>query len=381
MLRLAVLWITLACRAEAPPAPVAPASEHTPSPIAIRNLQHQITQTAVQAKLAPGDWMRRGALVELLLMEAEVLGRTSSFDRAVAVVDEDHPEKSAEGLLVRARIRAALHRFREAARDLDAAEKAGAPKDRIDAARWALFVATGSAAIALPLREAEATKNPTYGALAGLAAAYEAVGRFEDADAAYAQALAKYRHHSPFAAAWIALARGVMWSERAGDRARGRKHLEASVAIVPEYVPANVHLAELERDAGEIDRAVGRLERIAKTSEDPEPLAILGAIEKAAGRPDGAKHLEEARARYEVLLVKHPPAFADHAAELYAAIDPRRAHTLAMQSLSERETERTLALAIRTARAAGADPCPLVARARAKPRSGIELAGLLDGCH
>jgi tetratricopeptide (TPR) repeat protein len=125
---------------------------------------------------------------------------------------------------------------------------------------------------------------------------------------------------------------------------------------VPSYVPANLHLAELEARRGDTADAVAHLERIVVISRDPESLALLGSLHRRNGDSAlGTREVEQARARFEELLQRHPLAFADHAAEFYmdAGADPERALHWARINLLARETRRAYTLAIRAAQAAG----------------------------
>lgn len=387
---VAILAALFACKTEAPPPqgpkqppPVEVQKERgtTPGHIAVENLEHQISQAGMRMKMAPGDWRRRAALVELYLMKAQLLGQYASLDEAVALAEREEAAETADGLMVRARVRAALHRFRDAEVDLQAAEKLGADARRLDAARTSIQVASGHPEAAIPAREADATKHPSYGALTGLAAALDAAGRFQEAEKAYVAALEAYRSTSPFAVAWVHFARGKMWAERAGDEARGRRFYALALSHLPQYVVANVHLAEIESEANETEKAIARLEKVVKTADDPEPFGLLGELYVAAGRKEeGRAMIAEAKARYDELLAKYPLAFADHGAEFFLGPgeDPTRAYALAKQNLENRETPRSLALAIRAARAArqAAEACVLIRRARSKPRNGVELDGL-----
>jgi tetratricopeptide (TPR) repeat protein len=259
-------------------------------------------------------------LVELSLMKSQFLGRHDALDRAEAIAAND-PE-------LRARMDRALHR--------------APPRDDIDGPRLA------------------------------------EEGRFEEADRAYGEALEKLNTTSPFPFAYLYFVRGVMWTERAGDAVRGRAMFEKALEHLPQYVAANVHVAELEKDPR---AAVRRLESVI-ASEDPEALAALGALYVRLGDARGAALIARAKARFEALLTKYPLAFADHAAEFYLGpgADPERAWHWAKINADNRETERSLALAIRAARATGNDACAIVRRAKAKRRTGVELQALLTGC-
>src|SRR5262249_36554734 len=139
----------------------------------------------------------------------------------------------------------------------------------------------------------------------------------------------------------------------------------------PEFVTANVHLAELEAARGDAGAATARLERVTAGSRDPEALAALGVLHARAGEPArGGCEILLARERFESLLDRHPEAFADHAAEFYLGPgeDPERAWILARANLSLRVTDRAVTLALRAAWATRrqGEACALLARLRTR---------------
>lgn len=266
----------------------------TSGAIAVANLEHQLARTS------GGD-----AAVELLLTQARFLGRHDALLRAEQLVEAEGD--SPEALLRRARVYSTLHRFEEALSALDTAEARGAPPSSLE--RATIAIATGRPEEALPLLEAQ---RPSYASHSALANAYATLGRFEEADRAYQAARDALQTTLPFPYAWIAFARGVMWSERAGDPARGAPFYEEALAYLPGYVTAAVHLAEIERDQGAPERALQRLSAI--TTDDPELWALRGELRLALGqRAQGLEEIARARARYEELLARHPLAFAHHA--------------------------------------------------------------------
>src|SRR5262249_6918417 len=151
--------------------------------------------------------------------------------------------------------------------------------------RASILVALGRAEEVVPALEDGVAHHPTHTLRAGLAAAYASLGRFAEADRAYAEALQALDTTSPFPSAWIQFARGTMWAEQAGEPARGEALLARAVSELPEFVTANVHLAELEAARGDAGAATARLERVTAGSRDPEALAALGVLHARAGEP------------------------------------------------------------------------------------------------
>ncbi len=312
--------------------------------IAEHNLQAQIQglRDAAQRDLAGLDV--EDALVDALLLRAQFFGTWSDFDEALARSDaqlREHPDSGSAAEL-RARSLAAVHRFAAARGVLGAA----ATTPSVEAALFTLDEATGAAPEAvLEARErAVEREGRTFSALTALARALAQVGRFEDADAAYVEAAETFGDVSPFPIAWIAFSRGVMWGEVAGQPDLARPLYEEAIRRLPGYVVANVHLAELEADAGERQRATERLRNLAREQlVDPEPSAVLGRI--AAD----AEATQQALDGYEQALERYPEAVWDHATEFYLSggESPQRAHELAALNLELRPTERAYLLAIR----------------------------------
>jgi tetratricopeptide (TPR) repeat protein len=316
--------------------------------IAIDNLDFQIAQ--------PRDASSEADLTDLLLMRARFLGDYEALDRAGALTESR--SATAADLLRRARVRSAMHRFAEALQDLDAAERSGASRDQSSGVRASILVATGHAQEAIPQLERELQRKPGYGSRSALAVAYAATGRYDEADRLYAAALADLDTTSPFPYAWIYFARGLMWTEQAGDAVRGEAMYARALTYLPQFAQANVHLAEIEARRGDLAPAITRLERVVTATQEPEPeaLSLLGELHVRTGETDrGECEILLARQRYDALLARHPLAFADHAAEFYLGpgADVRRAWDLALTNLANRQTDRAYLLAIKAAFATG----------------------------
>jgi tetratricopeptide (TPR) repeat protein len=315
----------------------------TSGAIAVANLDAEIAQ----------DGEDEG-VEELLLARSRFLGDYDALDRASSVAERRF-ETGGE-LLRRARVRAAVHRFADALVDLAAAEHAGANRESCAALQASIFVATGRASEVVPSLEADVDRHASFASRSALAGAYAAVGRLEDADRMYVAALGDLDTTAPFPYAWVYFARGTMWVERAGDTVRGEALYRRALAHLPEFVAANIHLAELEIARGELTPAIARLERVESISQEPAALALLGELRVRTGDQSRGEHeIGLARRRYESLLASHPLAFADHAVEFFLGPgnDPERAWALAQKNLANRRTDRAFALAIDAARATG----------------------------
>jgi tetratricopeptide (TPR) repeat protein len=319
------------------------APDTTAGTIAIVNLDQQIAQ----AGNAPG-------VEELLLVRSRYLGDYEALDRASKLSEGRFA--TAQDLLRRVRARSAVHRFSDALADLAAAERRGADAKEILLSRASILVATGHTSEAIAELEKYEGQNPGYASRGALANAYAAAGRLDDADRLYAAALNGLDTTLPFPYAWIYFARALMWSQQGDQPDRAEAMYRQGLAYLPEFVPAKVNLAELEAARGDTASAIEHLQRTLQLSDEPEALALLGVLYRRTGRKAEGEHdILLARQRYETLLAAYPLAFADHAAEFYLGpgTDPERAWTLARQNLANRETDRSVALAVKAAEASG----------------------------
>ncbi len=340
---MAGLALIALCAAYAGAAPAAAGTRATTDgAIAVVNLDSQISRLRDE-----------GEVIELLLVRARFLADYDALERAVAL--SERGDATRDGLLRRAQTRSAVHRFDEALADFRAAERAGLSRDQVFLRRAVVHIAIGRAAETIGQLEAAVARMADVTSLGALASGYAAVGRYDDAERTYAAALATLRGTSPFAYAWIHFARGLMWAEQAADPAQGEAAYRQALERLPQFVAAQVHLAELEIARGAMTAARARLEQVAASSAEPEALALLGDLDLRSGdKARGLQRIALARRRFEALLALHPHAFADHAAEIYLGpgADAERAWHLAQLNLAARRTPAALALVTRAAIAA-----------------------------
>ncbi|MEZ4371365.1 MAG: tetratricopeptide repeat protein [Polyangiaceae bacterium] len=322
----------------------------TPGDIAVGNMNSQIDGRA--KILSKGENLQLSATqVGAYLSRTQYLGTYADFDLAEKLVKQAMQKhaKDPAVLLMKASVDGALHRFDEALKILDEALKAGAAEDKVKKQRETIWMARGEHLDEiLPARKATAEKYPGYATLTALAVAQMTAGEFEAADKSFIEAVRKYRDVSPFPVAWVSFQRGVMWAEYAGKPEKALPLYREAVALLPQYVVANVHLAELEREAGNTDEAKKLLLSVLKPDGDPEPASVLAELLKDSAPEEAAKYTAQAKAGYESLLKRYPLAFSDHACEFYLGpgADPKRAQALAEQNLKNRATERAFSLAI-----------------------------------
>ncbi|RPE37583.1 tetratricopeptide repeat protein [Streptomyces sp. Ag109_O5-1] len=334
----------------------------TSGTIAVTNLHGQIDGLAVRLGRTGAEGARGAraavaahlavaqgaALIDLLNLRGHVLGRVADYEQAAHLADQlvQHAPEDAMALLARARSRATLHHFAEAAADLAAADRGGADQATLDAERAVILQALGCHTDAMALihrAEAGRSRFTTAGALAVL---HAECGQTSEAERLFDQARHHYRGTSPFPLAQLDFRRGAMW-HREGDLDAARSCYEAALRRVPGYAPAVGHLAEIELSRGAFHAAVTLLRPLTGTSDDPEYAAHLATALHAVGRADKAEQWRErAAARYDELVLRHPEAYADHAADFWLTVgaDADRGLELALQNLAFRQTARAHAL-------------------------------------
>jgi len=261
-------------------------------------------------------------LVDLLILRGDVLGRIADYEQAAGLAELlvcAAPDDGA-AWLARARTRATFHRFAEALADLDAAGRCGAVRTTLDAERVAIRQAVGCYAEARVLRRTAAERRPDFTTLGALAVLEAERGEVAQAERLFTEARRRYRGVSPFPVASLDFRRGLMWLGQR-DLHTARAWFAAAVQQVPAYAPALGHLAEVDAALGAGDAAIDRLRPLAASSDDPEYAASLAGVLSKAGHPQEAEHWRiSAAARYDELMLRHPEAFVDHAAEFWLTV-------------------------------------------------------------
>ena len=288
----------------------------TSANIAELNLDFSIAQGRNFISQQPNAAEAARGLVGVLLLRARNRNTFGDFDEALGVarnITARNPQDPISWLAL-ANVQGALHEFTAARAALAKAKAAGALAEDLAAQEGALDIAAGDAARALPVLAAAAKRQPSYGTHSAYAIALQELGHVQQADAAYSAALKSYDDVSPFAIAWLFFQRGVLWTDT--DPAKARSHYETALTYLPNQITANVHLAELERAAGETTKALARMQRVVPLSNDPEPIGLLAALLIDDGQTEAAQPwLQKARNGYVALLKSHRLAFVDHAAE------------------------------------------------------------------
>jgi tetratricopeptide (TPR) repeat protein len=352
---------------EVPPLPRLAANDGV---IALENLDAQIESLEKRA----GGTSEQISLAERLQTRGQFTGCVADYERADALTASLVASRPNDPEVRRARANAlaTFHEFEMALGELDRAERLGARRDALDAPRSAIFEAQGRYdEAAAMLRKETPEAGPLELAAAGILAGER--GDMAEATRLLDRARARYADVSPFPLAWMDVQEASL-HERVGARARARRHYERALALVPRFARAAAHLAALSAP----ETAIAVLEPIASRCDDPEILAQLADALRRAGRLDEAATRQAAAdARYDALLVRHPKAFADHAAValLTTGRDPARALALADANARSRHTPEAVDLLLSTALAANdtAAACDAARDAVALPHATPDL--------
>jgi len=319
--------------------------------LALRNLQAQIEGQERQAAAERLAVSGQAHLIELVALRAHVVGCIADAERAEELAEQlarDAPDDGA-AFLARARAGARFHRFTDALTDLDRMQQLGADPAIVDAERAAIFQGIGRYDEALTFYRKAAERRADFESLGGLASLHAERGDVATAERFFDEGRDHYRGVSPFPLALLDFQRGLMWLA-AGDLHCARTWFGAAHRCLPVYAPAQGHLAEVEAALGETETALLRLRPLTISSDDPDYAASLSRILNEVGRLEEAcAWRAQAAARYDELVVRHPEAFADHAAEFWLEVgdDPHRALQLARRNLKVRRTPRAFELIAR----------------------------------
>ena len=273
--------------------------------------------------------------------DLSALDRMEAFGEGLGRLDAS----SARTMLIQAQIASALHRFSDARHHLAQASLGGAPSADVERILLNIDQACGShLEEVLDERRRIVAKSGRFEDRVALGALLADVGKFNDAEDIYRQALREYQDVSPFPVAWVCFQLGMLWGELVPEPQlpRAEHWYRKAIASLPCYVRPRVHLAEIYLSSGRTGDAEAAL-RPALASGDPEVSWRLADVLTADERDgEAAVQLETARSGFEMLLDSHLLAFADHGAEFYAGSgnDASRALELAQINLNNRPTVR-----------------------------------------
>jgi tetratricopeptide (TPR) repeat protein len=265
---------------------------------------------------------------------------------------------SARTALIQAQVASMAHRFSEARQYLAQAENGGAASHDVQRLSRNIDQACGvNLDKVLDVRRQVANEFNRLEDLVALGALLADLGEADEADRIYRRALTGYRDVSPFPLAWVYFQLGVLWGELVPrpNLSRAAGWYQRAIDTLPRYAKARVHLAEIHSSDGRSRDAEALLRPIIAVG-DPEVHWRLADVLAAQGKFDDAEaQMEIAHSGFASLLERHILAFADHAAEFYAASgnDTRRALQLARVNVANRATLRAFEQAYSIAVSAG----------------------------
>ena len=351
----------------------------TSGEVYIANLDARISEYRRVLGKSPSASLRT-ALASALYHRFKIIGKLEDAERALEVVDEavrEEPDEPSHRLM-RATIYSALHRFVAAEADLAvAAEAENSPE--VHRAQREIDLALGR--YDRLAEEFKPTLPPTedFYELVHRADLALMQGNLEAANFLFRSAQIAYRDVNPVPLAWLHVQRGI-GSLRFGDAANALPFFAMAHARMPRYYLATEHLAESLTRLGKYDEARKLyLEVIAETG-NPEFIAALAALEKAAGNAEAAvARSTEAKAGYAALYARHPDAYAQHYAEfLLDSGDSSQANTLAERNIKLRQDVGSWILLARVAEANNehARACEALRKALETGRNPPELSKL-----
>ena len=319
----------------------------TDGTIALLNLRAQIDGLEPDVRRGNATIESRVGFIELITLRGLILGHIADYQRAEEMAEQLVRDAATDGtaLVARARTRAVFHRFTDALDDVDRAERLSLDAEITNRERAAIFQALGRYDEALAIREEAVARRASFESVAALVGLYAERGEIDAAERVYAESRRRYRGISPFPLALLDFQLGLMWMNT-GRLDDARTSFDAARRRVPAYAPAQGHLAEVEAESGELESAVARLYSLAVSSDDPDYAAQLARILRNAGCSQFRHWCRLAAARYDELIVSHPEAFADHAAEFWlaAGANPEKALRLARMNVEVRKTPRAYSL-------------------------------------
>ena len=319
--------------------------------IALTNLDSQIKESTRMFGERPGDTDLRGKTVSLLLQRSGVTGSAKDRERALEIAEalvKEHPDDQTAHS-IHAHALAAMHRFDEAIREVDASEKLAKVPGSNDGLRSDILAALGRYDDVYMPQKQLAEKFPSPSTLLTYATTAGHMGKTEEAEAAFVKAEEMFHGVTPFLLATIYYERASMW-ERVGDLPKATILYKAALDRLPQHTHAAVHLAALLSPS----EGVALLEPLTRGDDvDPDALGQLGVLQNLIKEKSGDEMLARARARYDILMTEQPAAYADHAGWfwLVAGGDPKKAEAAAKKNLEVRKTAEAYELSIATEQA------------------------------
>jgi len=323
------------------------------------------------------------ALAGALNQRFRILGRLKDGEDALAhlqralALDPDH----ADAQLALASTLSAFHRFDEATQAIARARELHANAAVLTRIERDLNVAQGR--YDTLAEDFAQSREPVadFFELAHRADLRMLQGDLEGATHWYRAAQGLYVDVDPLSLAWLYTQQGIALL-RHGKFDQAQPFFAAAHQRLPQFALATEHLAECEFRLGNFDRARSLYHEVIAQTANPEFIAALADVERAAGDEALAQSLlTQAQKGYADLLGRHRAAYAEHAAEFLLSINqPAEALTLARENLALRRDIGSWILMARSSEAAGdfTGACRANQEARALHLNPPELAEIND---
>lgn len=285
-------------------------------------LDRQVALETARVADDPQSWMRLERLALAHHARGQLTGAHADLAEALALADRARaiaPDGSGP-VLARAVVALSMHRNADAAEEVARLARFVVPAPPGDLAEGeailgdvALYRGDYAAARASYEKADARVSGPMT--LVRMADLHRHLGRFDEARALLAQALADPSAITPWMRASLMLQLGAVDLQTGDWPAAERRFAEADRAF-PGWWLTKAHLAQMAATRGQFEQAEA-LYRLAMTgAERPTVMDALAALYHAMGRTGEAEALEADSGRLWMARVRsHPQAYADHAFE------------------------------------------------------------------
>ncbi|MBK8236719.1 MAG: tetratricopeptide repeat protein [Deltaproteobacteria bacterium] len=294
----------------------------------------KIAASIKRAEAQPTSLIAAEAVAGSYLTRARLSGSYDDYASAQLWVDKGFqcdPSGRNGPFGTRASLNFTLHRLDRV--DGDFADAQRGKHDNITESGHKLFAANlalqrGDLKAAGPLFDASIALHPSVGNLSAKAYYVLGMGRPDEAEALYRQALDMYHGATREPAAWLHLQLGLL------DLGRGRwddalAHYRDAEAKLSGYWLIDEHIAEILTLQGKTDEAMALYLDIIARTDNPEFMDAVAGILLAQDKADEAKvYIERADARFRVLSARYPEAAYGHALDHYLEFGDDLAHVV-----------------------------------------------------
>jgi tetratricopeptide (TPR) repeat protein len=309
--------------------------------LAVSNERLALSRARIERN--PNEWLPHAGAGAAALSLFRLTGEIAYLDMAeqeIKAVRELAPMPSGVPEL-RAELALAQHDLKGAVRELDILSRASVTPEKPTLSEAAamhgdLAFYAGNHSAAASLYRKAAQIEPHVGVALRIANLQRASGDFDAAVATLASAT-RIEKQTPVVLSGIALQTGIIASAR-GDYAAAKNWYDRAEALFPGHWVTALYRAEARLAAGETDRAIADLERLARDHGRPEAMDMLALVWRVRGNNTRSRAWAEKSATiWREWAGKYSAAFAAHAAEHELVFgDPEAALRLARINVQAR---------------------------------------------